>query len=178
MTDYTYPERESKLLEYKSTVPHFDTLIKTCIAFANAAGGRIIIGVDDTTHQVIGIDDKVRTKIYDDFQNSLYDAVSPTLIAQIYEQNFGTHSVLIIEIPSSPRKPYFIKNSGIANGTYIRVGSSTRKATQEYIEDLGREAQRILFDRFIMKTVILLRWFFILDLKKKIMTLKKKQSYS
>ncbi len=146
MADYSYPERESKLLEFKSIVPHFDALIKTCIAFANAAGGRIIIGVDDTTHTVIGIDDKARTRIYDDFPNSLYDSVSPTLIVQIYEQNFGEHSVLIIEVPISPRKPYFLKNAGVANGTYIRVGSSTRKATQEYIEDLTREAQRIHFD--------------------------------
>jgi ATP-dependent DNA helicase RecG len=146
MPAHIFPERESKLVEFKSIVPNFDALIKTSIAFANASGGRIIIGVDDTTHEVIGVDDTARTKIYDDFPNSLYDSVSPTLIAQIYEQNFGKHSVLIIEVPTSPKKPYFIKKLGVAKGTYIRVGSSTRKATPEYIEDLTREAQRIHFD--------------------------------
>src|SRR5690606_30105902 len=84
--------------------------------------------------------------IYDDFPNSLYDATSPNIVAQIYEQNFGESSVLIIEIPASPRKPYFLKSKGVNSGTYIRVGSSTRRATLEYIEDLTREAQRISYD--------------------------------
>ncbi len=139
-------ERESKLIEFKVQLPKFEALIKTCIAFANAAGGRIIIGVDDKTHKIVGISDLDRAKVYDDFPNSLYDSVAPTLMAQIYEQNFDNKSVLIIEIPMSPRKPYFLKSKGINQGTYIRVGSSTRQATPEYIEDLTREAQRISYD--------------------------------
>lgn len=150
MTTTIFPERESKLIEFKSKVPRFDALIKTSIAFANAAGGRIIIGVDDISHEVVGITNDDRNKIYDDFPNSLYDSTNPSLIAQIYEQNFGEHSVLIIEIPASPRKPYFLKSKGISNGTYIRVGSSTRKATQEYIEDLTREAHRVNYDEEII----------------------------
>jgi ATP-dependent DNA helicase RecG len=147
---FVLSERESKLIEFKSVVPKFATLIKTCIAFANAAGGRIIIGVDDDTHEVLGVNDKDRARIYDDFPNSLYDTASPSLIAQIYEQSFGDKSVLIIEVPMSPRKPYFIKKQGVSNGTYIRVGSSTRKATPEYIEDLTREAQRIHYDEELL----------------------------
>ncbi len=147
-------ERESKLLEFKSTIPKFDTLIKTCIAFANASGGKIIIGVEDKTREIVGITNNDRNRIYDDFTNSLFDSVSPTIIAQIYERNFGKKSVLIIEIPMSPRKPYFLKSKGIKDGTYIRVGSSTRKASQEYIEDLTREAQRISYDEETIYTPI------------------------
>lgn len=150
MNNTIFLERESKLLEFKSKVPKFDVLIKTCIAFANAAGGRIIIGVDDVSRRVVGVSEDDRTNIFDNFPNSLYDSVSPSLIAQIYEQNFGEHSVLIIEIPVSPRKPYFFKNKGISKGTYIRVGSSTRQATDEYIEDLTREAHRISYDEEII----------------------------
>jgi ATP-dependent DNA helicase RecG len=150
MSKKIFPERESKHLEFKSIVPKFDTLLKTCVAFANASGGRIIIGVDDHSHEVIGITDKDRTKIYDDFPKSVYDAVSPCLIPQIYEKNYGKQSVLIIEIPASPRKPYFLKRQGVHNGTYLRVGSSTCKAMPEYIEDLTREAQRISYDEEIV----------------------------
>lgn len=139
-------EKESKHIEFKSIVPKFETLIKTCIAFANAAGGRIFIGVEDSTHEVIGISDEDRLKIYNDFPNSLYDSTTPSLIAQIYEQNINMKSVLIIEIPPSPKKPYFLKSKGVKDGTYIRVGSSTRLATTETIEDLTREAQRISYD--------------------------------
>jgi len=150
MSKAVYPERESKFIEFKSIVPRFDVLVKTCIAFANAAGGKIIIGVDDVSRELVGVEDKGRIKIYDDFPNSLYDSTSPCLIAQIYEQNLGEQSVLIIEVPASPRKPYFLKSKGVNKGTYIRVGSSTRKATQEYIEDLTREAQRISYDEEII----------------------------
>ena len=149
MISIFFPERESKLLEFKASVPKFDSLIKTCIAFANAAGGRIIIGVDNNS-KVIGVSENDRTNIFNNFQNSLYDSASPSLIAQIYEQNFGKHSVLIIEIPVSPRKPYFLKSKGVSKGTYIRVGSSTRQATEEYIEDLTREAHRIYYDEEII----------------------------
>ena len=145
-----FPERESRHLEFKSRVVDFSALIKTSIAFANAVGGRIIIGVDDKTREIMGITEKERIRIHDDFPNSLYDSVSPNLVAQIYEQNFGKYTVIIIEIPASPRKPYFLKTVGMALGTYIRVGSSTRRANQEYIEDLAREAQRITFDEEII----------------------------
>ncbi len=150
MSKPIFPDRESKLIEFKSQLPKFEVLIKTCIAFANAAGGRIVIGVDDKTHEVIGVTDSDRNKIYDDFPNSLYDAAAPTLIAQVYEQNLANKSILVIEIPIGPKKPYFLKSKGVHNGTYIRVGSSTRKATPEYIEDLSREAQRISYDEEII----------------------------
>lgn len=150
MSGIIFPERESKLLEFKSKVTDFVALIKTSIAFANAAGGRIVIGVDDKTREIIGISESERIRIHDDFPNSLYDSASPNLVPQIYEQNFGEKTVAVIDIPASPRKPYFLKSVGVANGTYIRVGSSTRKANQEYIEDLVREAQRITFDEEIV----------------------------
>src|SRR3990167_7325728 len=108
LSELTYKERESKLLEFKSSVPKFEALIKTCIAFANAAGGRIIIGVDDESHHIVGVSDHDRERIYDAFPNSLYDAVAPTMIAQIYEQNYHDKSILIIEIPEGARKPYYI----------------------------------------------------------------------
>lgn len=57
MSGIIFPERESKLLEFKSRVTDFATLIKTSIAFANAAGGRIVIGVDDKTREITGARD-------------------------------------------------------------------------------------------------------------------------
>ncbi len=141
-----FDERESKILELKSSVPKLETLIKTCIAFANGVGGSIVIGVEDKTGEICGINEKIRERIYDEFPNSLYDSTSPSLLAQIYEKNFNEHSVIIITIPQSLRKPCFNKKEGIPKGVYLRVGSSTRRATQEYIDDLMRESKRISYD--------------------------------
>ncbi|MGA8165414.1 MAG: ATP-binding protein [Waddliaceae bacterium] len=141
-----FNERESKVLELKSSLPKFETLIKTCIAFANGVGGRIVIGVEDATREICGIDEKIRQRIYDEFPNSLYDSTSPNLLAQIYEKNVNEHSVIIIKIPQSIKKPCFNKKEGIPKGIYLRVGSGTRRATKEYIEELMRESRRISYD--------------------------------
>ena len=107
-----HPERESKSLEFKSHLPHFNGLIKTCVAFANGFGGQIVTGVDDKSRQISGINDKDRDRLYDEFPNSLYDSVSPTLMVRIWEKRYNDVSVLIIDIAPSPKKPYFIKSEG------------------------------------------------------------------
>lgn len=60
MSKIIFPERESRLLEFKSKVTDFSALIKTSIAFANAAGERIVIGVDDKTREIVGITENER----------------------------------------------------------------------------------------------------------------------
>ena len=142
----TYTERESKTLEFKAKVPDFKKLIKTCIAFANGAGGEIIVGVQDKTHDITGISENDREKLYEDFPNSLYDSVSPSLIPHIYEKNLGDQQVVIIKIYPGTKKPYFVKRLGTPSGVYIRLGASTRKANIESVEDLSREQRRVSFD--------------------------------
>jgi ATP-dependent DNA helicase RecG len=141
-----YPERESRHLEFKSVLPVFSQLIKTCVAFANGVGGKIIVGVEDSTRKIIGINDEIRNKLYDEFPNSLYDSTSPGLIPEIYEKNYGSENVIIIEIPNVLKKPVFIKKEGIPKGVYLRAGSSTRRANEEHIEELVRESKRIAYD--------------------------------
>ena len=151
---YQYLERESKTLEFKAQLPQFYSLVKTCVAFANGVGGKIIIGIDDKTHEVIGIDDETRNRLYDEFPNSLYDKTCPGLLAEIYEQCFGEESVMIIEIPNSIKKPVFIKTEGIPHGIYLRAGPNTRRATSDYVEELMRENKRDYFDEGIIQTGI------------------------
>lgn len=151
MTDeITYPEHESKTLEFKSEIPKWQNLIKTCVAFANTSGGKIIIGVEDKTRKIIGITEATQDRMYEEFRNSLYDSTSPNIYAQLYEKNIADNIVFIIEIAPGLKKPYFIKSEGIRNGVYIRVGSSTRRANQDTIEELKRESTRITYDEEII----------------------------
>lgn len=143
-------ERESKTLEFKSRLPHFSALIKTCVAFANGLGGKIMVGVNDKSREVIGVDEATRNRLYDEFPNSLYDATSPSLLAEIYEKRMGEKSVLIIEIYASHKKPVFVKAEGSMEGVYLRAGSNTRRANREYIEELHRENRRIFFDEEVV----------------------------
>ena len=141
-----YPERESKTLEFKEFLPKFSSLIKTCVAFANTAGGQIIIGVEDGTRKIVGVTDEQRERLYEDFPSSLYDSTNNGMFAHIYERNFNSHSVLIIEIPLSTKRPSFIKQEGIPKGVYLRVGASTRRAKQPHVEELMRESRHEYYD--------------------------------
>ena len=61
-------------VEYKLDIPaEKEKYLKTAVAFANAAGGRIIFGVEDQTWDVIGFpDDEVFQKM-DAISNSIFD---------------------------------------------------------------------------------------------------------
>ena len=146
-----YPKRESKTLELKSELPKLQKLVKTCVAFANAYGGEIVIGVEDDGN-IVGVSEHTRNRIYDEFPNSLYDSTSPGLLAEIYEKRIGQKSVLIIEVPASIKKPVFLKEEGLPKGVYLRAGSNTRRATESYIENLMRENKRLSFDEEIVQT--------------------------
>jgi ATP-dependent DNA helicase RecG len=141
-----YPERESKNLEFKSRLPDFRKLVKTCVAFANGSGGEIVVGVEDGTRRVIGVDDASRDRIYDDFPNSVYDSVSPVLIPQIIERNIAGTEVIAIRVYPGTKKPYHVRSEGYPRGVYVRIGTSTRNANEEILEDLVREQRRIAFD--------------------------------
>lgn len=145
-----YPGRESRTLEFKSELPKLQKLVKTCVAFANCYGGKLIIGVADNG-EIIGVSEKARNRLYDEFPNSLYDSTSPGLLAEIYEQRLDDKMVVIIEVPNSIKKPVFLKEEGMPKGVYLRAGSSTRRATTAYVEELMREGQRTSFDEELIR---------------------------
>lgn len=48
---------ESANTEFKVEVPKkSEKYIKSVVAFANTAGGKIILGVDDKTHEIVGVE--------------------------------------------------------------------------------------------------------------------------
>ena len=149
-----YPEIESKTLEFKSELPAFSTLVRTCVAFANTAGGSIIIGVADETHEILGVSEKDRERIYYEFPNSLYDSTIPGLFAHIHEKNIGGKTILIIESPLSAKRPVYIKKEGLPKGVYIRVGASNRRAQESHISDLIREGKHDYYDEEPTKALL------------------------
>lgn len=149
MSSEFYLERESKTLEFKESIPQKNQLIKTCVAFANGAGGEIIIGVEDTSGKIVGVSDATRDKIFEEISNLILDSISPQVIPEIYEKNINGKRIVIIKIYPGSRPPYFIKSEGNKKGVYLRSGSSTRRAEDEFIEDLYRHQKKVFFDEEI-----------------------------
>ena len=62
---------ESKILEFKSTLPSSESIAKCIIALANTAGGKLIIGVDDD-RRIVGLDDMDIFAIKDKISSIIY----------------------------------------------------------------------------------------------------------
>ncbi|KPA17509.1 transcriptional regulator [Candidatus Magnetomorum sp. HK-1] len=139
---------ESKTLELKERLPKNIAIAKTVIAFANASGGKLIIGVNDQ-REVVGIDDENIFDIQDKIASIIYDVCYPNIIPEIYTANFDGSLVLVVEVFPGNLKPYYIKHEGKNEGTCIRIGATNRKAGYEHILELERQRRNLCFDEDI-----------------------------
>ena len=145
---------ESKNVEFKVQRPDKSMkYMKTVVAFANGKGGRIIFGIDDKTREVVGIpEDKVFREI-DAITNAISDSCEPTIIPDVYLQNINDKPVIVAEIRTGRRKPYYIKAEGLENGVYIRVSGTTRPADRDMSRELYYECDARSFDSIIRRDI-------------------------
>ena len=133
MVEDTMFSGESKNIEYKVSLPDkSEKYMKTIVAFANTQGGKLIVGVDDKTHQIVGVENDVLFQLMDGIANAVYDdrleVTSPGGLYNglTYEEVMNGHSK--------------IRNKGIANifsqmGLVEAWGSGIKRifnATDEY----------------------------------------------
>ena len=141
-------QKENRKLEFKETLPSNEKIIKTAIAFSNSQGGHLIIGIKNN-NEIVGIDDDELVKFEEIISNTVYDNCIPNITPNIYSLRIKDKLLLIVEFYPSSNKPHYIKSLGKLKGTYIRIGSSNRIATQEIIQNLEREKRNISFDSVI-----------------------------
>ena len=140
---------ESKNLEFKVQRPKDSRqYMKSVVAFTNGEGGRIIFGVDDKTHQVIGIPRDIVFSEMDAITAAISDSCEPLIIPDIYLQQIEDKAVIVVEISQGKQRPYYIKSLGIKDGTYIRVAGTSRPADRDltaemYYEDEGRSYDNV-----------------------------------
>lgn len=138
---------EGKNLEFKVQLPNSNALAKTIVAFSNAGGGKLIIGVNDQG-EMIGLEPEVNIfELKDQVASIIYDTCYPTILPDIYTTTIDNHLFLIIEVYRGNLLPYYLKNKGKSEGVYIRVGATNRKASHENILDLERQRRNISFDQ-------------------------------
>lgn len=141
---------ESKNLEFKAEVPKkSEKYIKSVIAFANTAGGKIIIGVDDETHEIVGVDKNEVFKIMDNITNTISDMCYPQIFPNIGVDTIDGKSVIVVEIYPGASRPYYIKSLGKEAGTYIRVSGTSRPADEAIIKDLELQGTNLSFDEMV-----------------------------
>ena len=139
-------EHEGKTLDYKRDLSGPEGVLRTVVAFANSAGGRLVIGVADD-RSVVGIDDPVTAEMR--LANLIADSIRPQLLPTIELITLDGRTVLVANVPVGGQRPYYLKEAGRYGGAYVRLGSSNRRATRLLTDDLARGAGSRTFDRQI-----------------------------
>lgn len=148
MTKEDILKGEYETIEYKKDIPEDkDKYLKTAVAFANGAGGKLIFGVKNGTWDVIGFADEEIFIKMDSITNSIYDACEPKIIPHMEIQEVDGKQIIVAQIHPGMSKPYYLKSSGMIDGTYIRVSGLTRKAEEFTIQELRLEGTNRSFDQ-------------------------------
>ncbi|MBD3319932.1 MAG: hypothetical protein GF350_02435 [Chitinivibrionales bacterium] len=143
-------ERESRFLEYKREARDYKKIAQTVVAFANGDGGRIVIGIDDKKRDVVGLATSQVDDLLERLPISLADRIEPPLFPQVYEKTIQGKECIVVQVFPGNQKPYFIGVDGIDKGVYIRIGSHTRRASDEVLEELRLLRSRIGYDEQLM----------------------------
>lgn len=129
---------EGYKIEFKESVDK--TLVEEAVAFANATGGKILIGVKDN-----GI---VKGT---DISNAARSRIQDTLSQIKPHIDFDLEiikNVIIIEINEGKNKPY-----ACSKGFFIRMGANSQKLERDEIVEFFQAEGRYLFDQYVNKKI-------------------------
>jgi predicted HTH transcriptional regulator len=141
--DFDNLPAEGKTIDYKRDLSSHKKIVEDAIAFANSAGGKIIIGITDD-YEIVGVKDPLLEE--ERICNILSDSIAPRLLPDVEMVTHNGKTLLILEIFPSSLKPHYVINKGSDDGVVVRVGSTNRKADANLIAELRRTALGGTFD--------------------------------
>ncbi len=137
-------QHEGKTLEFKRDLSSPAPALKTMVAFANSAGGRLVVGVEDRSRAVIGV--KAPLDLEERLANLVADSIEPRLVPEIEVVPWRKTQVVVATVHPSGTRPHHFKADGPARGTYVRLGSTNRLADAALIAELARRTSTETFD--------------------------------
>lgn len=136
-------KEEGKTIEFKENTQSLQKIVQTLIAFANTAGGTIIIGVKDKTKEVVGLENILEDE--EKIANAVAATVEPLLIPTFQFHTWRKKDILIVSVPHS-FGPFYLKAKGVTEGTFMRLGSTNRIADASTIQEISRLKEHKHFD--------------------------------
>lgn len=132
--DVILSEGESYTVEFKESADK--SLPSEVCAFANASGGRVFIGVDDSG-RVVGTDvsNSARSRVQDTINQ-----IEPHLNVNI--EILG--NIIVIIVPEGNHKPY-----SCSRGFYLRSGPNSQKLERDSIIEFFQSEGRVRYDEII-----------------------------
>ncbi|MCF8076295.1 MAG: putative DNA binding domain-containing protein [Desulfotignum sp.] len=142
LVDYL-KQQKGKTLEFKENTSSLHKIVQTVVAFANTAGGTIIIGIRDRTKEVIGISDPLTEE--ERLSSAFADGIHPLMIPDIRISPFRDRNLITVSVPHTVG-PYYIRSEGPEKGVYVRLGSTNRRAGPGMIGAIRRLMRNVSFD--------------------------------
>ncbi|EFK08347.1 divergent AAA domain protein [delta proteobacterium NaphS2] len=158
-------EPEGRFLEFKREIPENKlNILKTAVAFANGAGGRIYVGVNDD-RTVPGIAEEP-FDLEEKLSSIFYDSIAPIPNVLFQTVAFETKNIFVIRVLPGPNKPYYLKKFGPEDGVFVRIGPTNRKADIHVLAELKRQARNLSLDQeidlsFSCEILLNLQWYTI-----------------
>ncbi|MCF6249820.1 MAG: putative DNA binding domain-containing protein [Methylococcaceae bacterium] len=145
--DSAYEFKEVVYDKHKIQSPHKDSIANEIAAFANTAGGILVLGINDKTLEVTGIEQSQldNTELW--LTNIVTTNIEPspliqTRLLEIPDSHGSLKPIIWLRIPKS----LFIHQS--PNGYYHRVGSSKRKMPPDLLARLFQQRSMVRLIRF------------------------------
>ncbi len=138
---------ETRTLEFKEVLP-LESIkwVKTVVAFANGAGGRLLIGIANDG-SVVGIpDDEDIFALRDQISNTIANTCSPQVMFDIYQESLDGKVIIAVEVFPGNDTPYYVNSLGKENGTFIRFNATTRNADAVNLDELELRKKRKYYD--------------------------------
>ena len=105
---------EGKTLEFKRDLSSPDGALKTIAAFADTAGGTLLIGVEDESRHVRGVPDAL--DLEERLANLVSDRIGPRLAPELEILPWRRTQVPALHVHPSPGRPHFLSREGPAGG--------------------------------------------------------------
>ncbi len=129
---------ESSTLQFKKDVTNITSLALEFIAFSNAIGGRLIIGVTDNG-VVSGLSQKDVQRLNQLISNAASQNVIPPIYPRTEVLKYENKKIIVVTIPYGPNKPYATKD-----GRYVtRTGADKRTISNDEMRRLFQESGRL-----------------------------------
>ncbi len=139
---------EGKTLEFKRDLSSTRNILKTLVAFANTAGGTLLIGIEDKTHEVLGVANPLDAE--ERLCSTIADSIEPRLVPNVELMTWEDKTLLVVEVFPSNSRPHWLRAEGDVRGVYVRLGSSNRQADADLIADLRRGVMGVTFDEQVL----------------------------
>ena len=137
---------EGRQIEFNETVPEYLDLAKSVISFANDSGGEIYLGIRSSPREIIGLQEEELFRLRELIINGISDHCYPSVLPDISFLSKNDRHIIRIKIHKGNTPPYYLKDTGKNQGTYIRIGPSNRLADENAIAGLERKKKNVSFD--------------------------------